>query len=198
MIKRIAFCFFCLALFFNSQTHAQVNILLLSGNRVNIKDYRIDSSGVVLYKDKHDRIHGFEQDEVFSVTRADSVEVIIYKPACTDVCFRINQMRDYLNGTADGKQEKTFWYGAGNFAVGAASGYLFPFLSPLAPAAASTVIGIVNPKVGKLNIPEQYKDNQHYIEGYTKSVKRKRVMTSILGGGVGIVVGIGVLAILTK
>jgi len=187
-----------LVLYFVSKIEAQESILLLSGNRVTIKDYRIDSSGVVLYKDKHERIHGFEQDEIFSVTRADSVEVILYQPACKDVCFRIDQMRDYLNGSADGKKEKTFWYGAGNFVVGATSGYLFPFLSPVVPAATSTLIGVVNPKIHKLNIPEQYKENQHYIEGYTKSVKRKRVMTSILGGAVGIVVGIGVLAILTQ
>jgi hypothetical protein len=197
MIKKIEFSVLFICVIFVLKSEAQQSILLMSGNRVIIKDYRIDSSGVVLYKDKRMKVHGLEIDDVFSVIRADSVEEILYKPVCKDVCFRINQMRDYLTGIADGKKEKTFWYGAGNFSVGcAASFFLAPFLVPVPVAGTSSVAGVISPKENKLRIPENYKENAYYKEGYVKSVKRKRIISSIIGGGSGILIGFGILAIL--
>ena len=194
-MKKLSILFIILSIY--SFTYGQQELLLLSGKRIIVKDTKIDSSGVILYKTMKGKVKGFEQEEVFSLTREDKVEVIFYKPDCKDVCFKITQMRDYINGLADGREQKCGIYMIGGAVIGLTSGVLVPsFLSPVAPALTSVGVGIFKPKTEKLKIPEKYNENAHYIEGFQKSVRKKRVTNSIIGGGIGLVVGLSVAAIL--
>jgi len=184
---------------FAFQTNAQQNILLLSGKRILVKDSRIDTSGVVLYKTASDKVKGIDISEVFSVTRADSVEVIVYKPECSDVCFKIDQMRDYLTGISDGKKFKDKWSLPIVLVVGGASGFfIMPTLSPIVPALSCVGVALTGPKPQNMIFPDKYKDNQHYIQGYCSAVKKKRIRNGIIGGGIGLVLGITSAILISK
>jgi len=178
---------------------AQENILLNSGKRIYIQAINLDSAAYVFYKTPSGHIKALDKEEVFSWTRADSVEVIFYQPACEDVCFKINQMRDYLHGIADASEKKRpIPVVVGTIAGGAAGAFIMPILSPLVPTAAAMGFGIPVPKIKHFDIPEKYKDNPHYAEGYTETVRRKRVINALIGGGIGLVGGIVTMTILSK
>ncbi len=172
--------------------NAQQSILTKSGKKIEISDIKIDSSEFIYYKKTNGKVKWIEAQDIFSWTRKDSVEVIFYKPDCEDVCFKISQMRDYLHGLADAKKE----YKAPGaliigFTVGAVSGFLTPaYLSPVAPAANSIIFGATKPKEKDLKIKTDYIDNSHYLEGYKRGIRKKRTINSIVGGGVGVIVGI--------
>ncbi len=177
----ISFCF---------SVMAQQSILLVTGKRVYVSETKIDND-LILYKTKKGKIRAFAIEEVFSLTRKDNVEVIFYKPDCEDVCFKINQMRDYLHGLADGREAKMWLPAAGGFITGVAAGrYTNPVFSVLAPALFSGGVALVTPKPENLDIPQKYINNEHYITGFQESTKKKRIITSLIGGGVGIALGI--------
>jgi hypothetical protein len=178
---------------------AQESILLNSGKRIYIQAINLDSAAFVFYKTQSGHIKALDKEEVFSWTRTDSVEVIFYQPACADVCFQIEQMRDYLHGVADAKElKRPIPVVVGSVAGGAAGAFIMPILSPLVPTAVAAGYGIPRPKIEHFNIPEKYKDNPHYAEGYTSTVRRKRVINALIGGGIGLVAGITTMTILTK
>ena len=182
---------FIIALLFMFQANAQQHLLLTNGKQIEISELKLDSLNHIFYKTQNGKIKWLNTDEVFSWTREDSVEVIFYKPECTDVCFKIEQMKDYLKGTADGRKHEAELSTVSGFAVGTVSGlFLAAYLTPILPAVTAGLNGAFKPKEEKLNIPEKYKDNLHYIEGYKKSVKQKRVINSIIGGSAGIIIGI--------
>ena len=174
-------------------SYSQKTLLLNSGKRIQIQDIQIiDSTGIVFYKTIKGKTKWYRVEDVFSWTREDSVEVIIYNPACKDACFRVEEMRDYIHGLADGKENyKSAVPFATGFIVGAGSGFILPpILSPLPPAGTSILFGAIKPRIKNFKIPTQYQNNKFYLEGFKNSVRRKRVIGSILGGAAGIVVGI--------
>jgi hypothetical protein len=184
-----------------SSVFSQENLLLNNGKRILISEIKIDTSGIILYKNIEGNVKWIEFEEVFSWTRDDSVEVIFYKPACEDVCFRIDQMRDYLHGEADGNNVHTYGASIISFIAGAGSGILMPvaglyILSPIPPAVNSGLWGAFRPNADKFEIPEKYKDNSHYKEGFTSSVRRKRVVNSLITGASGLVTGIVLITVL--
>ncbi len=174
---------------------AQQSLMLNTGKRLYVSAIKIDTTNILFYKNMKGKVKWVEMEDVFSWTREDSVEVLFYKPACTDVCFRIDQMRDYLHGKADGLEVKTTGAVITGFVVGASSGILFPvmgltIISPVPPTINAMLFGVFRPKPEKNNIKDKYKDNIHYKEGYSGSIRRKRVISSIISGGTGLVLGI--------
>lgn len=197
------FIFLILILFISPSIYSQQSLMLNSGKRIYISDIKPDTSEIVFYKNLKGKVKWIEMEEVFSWTREDSVEVIFYKPACEDVCFRIDQMRDYLHGRADGLERKTPYATVGGFVLGAASGVLLPaagltIISPLVPTANTLIIGAFNPKPPKNGIKEEYAQNSHYKEGYSSSIRKKRIVNSIIGGGAGLISGIIAVQFLAK
>lgn len=182
---------------------SQESLLLNSGKRILISDIKIDSTGVIFYKNFKGKVNWIEYEDVFSWTRSDSVEVIFYKPACIDVCFRIDQMRDYLHGQADGRMVNTYSANIIGYVVGAGSGIFMSALglfiiSPLPPAINSGLLGAFRPKAEKKDIAEKYKENMHYKEGFSNSLRKKRVVNSIISGASGLVSGIVFISIFSK
>ena len=174
---------------------AQKTILLMSGNRIIPADLKVDSSGIILYKTFKGKVKSLEQDEVFSLTRADSVEVIFYKPGSEPEEFTVEEMRDYIIGMIDGKKKKVFFSFFGSFAVGFASGIFVPnYLAPIPVVGFSMGTGLIKVKDKNIIVPEKYNGNKHYIEGYKKGITKKRVTRSILGGSIGLITGIAVAA----
>ena len=192
---------FIMLIFVSSFSFSQEKMLLNSGKEIEVKGVQIeDSAKVILYKNKHDKVKYVEMSEVFSWTREDGVVVIFYKPQCKDVCFKTEQMHNYLQGIADGKHGEKGYISFGiGFAMGGASGFLIPPVYALiVPALTATGIGIVKPKEEKLKIPKKYEGNMHYMEGFKKSVRKKRVIRSIFGGLSGVIVGAVTVLILAE
>ncbi len=182
---------FIIILIFSLNVSAQESLLLTSGKRIYVKAVNLDSAAYVFYKMPNNKIKVIEREDVFSWTRADSVEVIFYKPACTDVCFKIDEMRDYLHGLADGNELKQPLAAGSGFAVGLASGIVTPpIAAPVLPVLNSIGFGSFKPKIENFDIDKKYENNKHYAEGFTQSVRRKRVLSSLVGGGVGMIAGI--------
>ena len=191
--------FILIAAVFSFTAQAQESLMLTSGKRIYVEAVNLDSAAYVFYKLDNGKIKAIEREDVFSWTRTDSVEVIFYKPACTDVCFQIDQMRDYLHGVADGKELKRPVPVIVGIAAGAAGGFLLPgFISPVIPALDAIGFGIPQPKIENFNIDSRYENNTHYAEGYTESVRRKRVINSLIGGGIGLVAGIVGVSVLSE
>jgi hypothetical protein len=190
-------------LFFSSVGFAQQEILMNSGEQRTAYEVKIDDQrNVLFYTDKKGKVKWEDLEDVFSLTRTDSVHIIFYKADCEDVCFKTHQMREYLNGYAAGEQESAFW----PFIFGAATGSGFSYvlvnaglsvLAPLPPAVNAMIFGSIRPKPENFEALDAYKDNEHYTEGYIQRIKRKRTVYSILGGAVGILGG-GAGAILLK
>ncbi len=178
---------------------SQESILLTSGKRLKIQAINLDSVQYVFYKTQNGKIKVMDREEVFSWTRSDSVEVIFYKPACEDVCFKIDQMRDYLHGIADASEKKCPFPTIIGIAGGAAAGvFVTPIVSPLVPAAVALGCGLPRPQINKFKINEKYANNPHYAEGYTQTIRRKRVINAVIGGGIGLVAGIITATVLVK
>lgn len=170
---------------------AQESLLLTSGKRIDIQAVNLDSAAYVFYKTPRGKIKALMREEVFSWTRSDSVEVIFYKPACEDVCFKTEQMRFYLNGIADAKERKYYAAFSAGLVSGGLSGVFIPsILAPLAPAAVAGGFGLPRPKISSFEIEEKYRENRHYAEGYTQTVRKKRILNAIIGGGIGLIIGV--------
>lgn len=199
---------------FSGTMKAQQSILLTNGKRILIKDSQVDSSGIIWIKKSNNKIKGFEQDEVFSLIRVDSVEVIFYKPLSDDD-FKIDQMRHYIYGQGAIRERRltsTLTGGVpvgrlkwlvrktqhwqipaliGGMAVGFGSGMTVnPYLTPVPVVGFSFLVGAFNVKDKRMKISDEYLNDEHYKFGYKKSIKRKRVINSIIGGGVGLVAGL--------
>lgn len=190
-----------LIIVFIGTTSAQKTLLLNSGKRIKVQDIQIiDSTGIVFYKTMKGKTKWYRIEDVFSWTREDSVEVIIYDPACKDACFRVEEMRDYIHGLADGKENyKSIIPAATGFLVGAGAGFFLPpILAPLPPVGTAIGFGAVKPNPKNFKIPTRYTNNKFYIEGFRNSVRKKRVLGVVIGGTAGIIVGILTTSLLHK
>lgn len=161
-----------------------------------------DKQGMLFYKDKKGHVKWEFLQDVFSYQREDSVHVIFYKADCEDVCFKTEQMRQYLEGYAAAADEKTPWAFISGVGTGALSSFYFvniglSILAPFPPAANAVLFGAFRPKEQNFEALEAYKDNPHYTEGYLQRVKKKRTIRSIIGGAVGILGG-GAAALFLK
>lgn len=188
---------------FSSVGFGQQKILMNSGEKKSAYEVKIDDKrNVLFYTDKKGKVKWEDLEDVFSLTREDSVHIIFYKADCEDVCFKTHQMREYLQAYAAGEQENAVWPFI--FGVAAGSGFSYVLvnaglsvLAPLPPAVNAMIFGSIRPKPENFEALDAYKDNEHYTEGYIQRVKRKRTIYSILGGAVGILGG-GAGAILLK
>lgn len=185
-----------LCVFSASIVFGQQEILMKSGRKITAYKVKLDDKqGIVFYKNKKGKIKWESMSDVFSLTREDSVHIIFYKPDCEDVCFKIDQMADFLNGFAAGKEESAIFPLITGVVVGGGSSFFIvkaglSVLAPMPSVGNSILFGGIRPNPDNFDIPEKYKDNAHYKEGLVQSLKRKRATWSIIGGGIGIMTGV--------
>ena len=84
-------------------------------------------------------------------------------------------------------------------ALGAGAGFTGSFLCPLVPFAFTALSGLPLPKVkikkGTVSNPD-YLNHQTYLLGYDRVARKKRKISSLIGGGIGLGVGLGTYFIL--
>ena len=184
-----------LMLLLQPQLRAQQTILLNSGEKKTAYRTSIDDKqDILFYTDKKGAVKWEYLQDVFSLTREDSVHIIFYKPDCEDVCFRIHQMRDYLTGYADANNEPAWLPFTSGLITGGGFSFYFvsvglSVLAPLPPAANALIFGGIRPNPDNFNIHPEMQDNAHYTEGFLNGLKRRRSRSSILGGAAGLIGG---------
>lgn len=198
-MKKLIYYFVLIALVAGfSESKAQNTLLLVNGKKIEVGEFKVSDSLFLAYKNKKGKIKSVYLHDIFSVQEQNGKETIFYIPDHTDTeSFTINQMRDFVNGAYDARTNyKTPWITTGGFVVGGGSAVavsaigLNSLLVPIFPALYSGGVGIVKVKKDKLNIPDNFKNNDYYLEGYTRVANHKRINNAIIGSGVGMALGI--------
>ena len=181
-----------------TESKAQNTLLLVTGKKIEIGEFKVSDSLYLAYQNKKGKIRSANLQDVFSVKAVNGKETIFYVPDSADTeSFTTIQMRDFVSGASDARTNyKTPWIITGGFVVGGGSAVavsaigLNSLLVPIFPALYSGGVGIVKVKKEKLNIQDNLKSNNYYMEGYARVANHKRVNNAIIGSGIGMALGI--------
>ena len=174
---------------------AQDTIMLMKGKRIVVSNSRIEvtSKGdmVVTYQNAKGKTKSKSVDRIFSVSNA-SGEQVFYTQVDSFADLTVNQMRRFLQGKADFKQEFSFGYFAGGFAAATVGALTVNF--KIGGNSASIPIGVLIPS-GYLwvldnkpkaieHIKDDYPnlpDDEYYMLGVQAAICRKRMYDGALG-----------------
>jgi len=187
-----------LSIFF---ANAQSTMFLVTGKKIEIKDFKADSSEYISYKNLKGKVKAINKQDVFSITENSGKETVFYVPNSADsTAFTINQMRDFVTGSYDARTNyKTPWLTSvglvvGGGSVGLTAAGMSTLLVPVMPVAYTAGVGVFKKKKEKLKLPENLKSNEYYTAGYLQRVNRKRINHAIIGTLIGIAAGtVGVI-----
>jgi hypothetical protein len=112
--------------------------------------------------------------------------------------FTIDEMRYFILGEQDAekgfKAKGAFW---GNMLLGAAGAVTGSFLCPIPPFAFVALSGLPKIKI-KPSTVSNIDNVKHdsYLMGYERVARKKRKISSLAGGGIGLAAGLGTFFIL--
>ncbi len=145
------------------------------------------------------------RENVFSITSADGREEVIYTSdtlgfldsSKVDVEFTEAEMRRFIKGEQDGRKVKspltTFVSGG----LGVAGGIFGAFFGPVVPAVYFSIVAVKKKnKALERQVPiNELRDDNAYMDGFSRTAKRQKVKNAAIGGAVGLAVGVGGLLI---
>ena len=174
-------------------------ILLLNG-AVMVGTVIDTTNGVTSIKNPKDSTKNImiENDRIFSITNAGGESIIYVYDTLIGNEFTIDEMRYFILGEQDAekgfKAKGAFW---GNMLLGAAGGVTGSFLCPIPPFAFTALSGLPRVKVKSSSVSNiEYIKHDTYIMGYERVARKKRKLSSLAGGGIGLGVGLGTFFIL--
>jgi len=181
-IRLIFFLFIIISL----SAKAQDEIWLLNGQKMKVSELEFSEDNLTIrYKNEKGKTKLLSTKELFSATPAGDQEYIYFKATPE---MSLDNMKDYMQGETDAtmnyKPKGAFWAGLG---IGFTTPFALGKLSPIVPIAFSLTLGQIAPKATKLNIAA---NSENYIKGYQLVAKRKRLVNSLLGGGIGLIGGL--------
>jgi hypothetical protein len=180
---------------------AQNTLLLNNGKKIAIGEYKIVSNDFISYKTLKDKFKSIETYEVFSIIEKEGHEIVIYKQdSLLQGSFDLMEMRAFVQGQSDAIQNfKSPFITAGGIAVAGISSVIINpvFVIPVSGVYCG-IVGITKTSEKKMVIPENYKSNEHYLLGYKKECKHKRIKNAIIGSGIGLVVGFTTFVLVNK
>lgn len=160
------------------------------------------TNGVTSIKNPKDSTKNIiiENDRIFSITNSRGESVMYMYDTIIGNEFTIEEMRYFILGEQDAekgyKAKGAFW---GNMLLGAAGGVTGSFLSLIPPFGFTALSGLPRVKVKSNTISNvDYIKHDTYIMGYERVARKKRKISSLIGGGIGLGVGIGTSIILDK
>jgi hypothetical protein len=194
--------FLIIALIYSYFPLSGQNFLWLNnGKQIKIGDFRIENKDTIFYSSLKGKDKFIETFDVFSVIDKSGKETIVYEPDTTFVgAFTVPQMKNFVLGQYDASQKfKSPGVTAGGIAVSGVSSLLInPVFVFAVSGAYCTGIGISPTCKKRLNIPDQFVNDEHYILGYKRTTKHQRIKNAIIGSGSGLVVGLGTFAIINN
>ncbi len=191
MIK-IKSLYIALILLSATSLSAQNVLWLTNGKKKEIGDYNLEKKEFVIYKNTKGKYKSIERFDVFAIIEQSNKEQIIYVPDSADnESFNLVEMRAFVQGQSDArlnfKSPLTTVGGAG--IAGTAAVFISPIYSPLIPLAYCGAIGSTKPSEKKIIIPNEYESSDHYLLGYKKAAKQKRINNAIFGSLIGLAAG---------
>ncbi len=200
MIKSSIIAFATICISFISIAQEQKDTLLLLNGTTIISTIVDTTNGVTTIKDlkKPGKNIVIENDRIFSIKNASGEQVLYVYDTIIGNEFTEEEMRYYIKGEQDA--EKGFKSpGAlyGNLALGLASGLTGSFFCPIPPFAFIALSGLPKVKIKHSTVSNiEYLKQDAYIIGYERVARKKRKFQSMIGGGVGLVVGLGTYGVL--
>jgi hypothetical protein len=141
-----------------------------------------------------------ENDRIFSIKSQRGESVMYTYDTLIGNEFTVDEMRYFIYGEQDAdKKFKANGCLALGAVVGVLSGFTGSFFCPIPPFAFTALSGIPKVKI-KLNTvsnPEFLKHDP-YLMGYERVARKKRKLKSLIGGGLGLVVGFGTYEVLKE
>lgn len=182
-----------LLLAFAGKTFAQDEILYISGDYANVKVLdTTDYKRITVQKNGSKKIKTLYKEDIYSIKYDGGKEVIIYQQdTLENEYFTQAEMRIYIQGEQDAAAGyKTPYATAGAAVVGVGGGLALSILAPIAPALYTIVVGSRWIKIRKKYVtnPDLLKE-EVYRMGYEKEARSKLIQNSIIGGGIGMVLG---------
>ncbi len=182
---------------FSKSTHAQTGkdtIRLLNG-AVVVATVIDTLNGVTTIKNQKDSTKNdiIENDRIFSISNENGESIMYVYDTILGNEFTIEEMRYFMVGEQDAemgfKARGAFW---GNLVLGAAGAVTGSFLCPLPVFAFSAASGLPRVNVKHNTVSKiDYIKHDTYIMGYERVARKKRKISSLIGGGAGIVAGLG-------
>jgi hypothetical protein len=169
-------------------------ILLLNGTTV-ITTIVDTSNGVTQIRDPKNPNNKImiENDRIFSINNSKGETILYGFDSIIGNEFTVDEMRYFIKGEQDAQKGfKARGAFLGNLAVGGSAGVTGLFLAPVAPFAFTALVGLPKVKIkkGTVSNPE-YLNHDSYLMGYSRVASKKRKLQSLIGGGIGLVVGLG-------
>ena len=193
MKKIIFFIVFVLSASF---VYSQNVLWLNNGKKIEIGEFRFskNETGIdfIQYKSlKRNKSKAIELTDVFSITEKNGNEIIVYSQNTQlGDSFNILEMKSFVQGQTDAKNFKSPSTIIGGVVIGGLSVLtLNPLLAIPLGGGYSSGIGLTKGSKNKIIIPPEYCDNPHYLLGYQKKVKEKRIKNAIIGSLIGLGVG---------
>lgn len=139
-----------------------------------------------------------ENDRIFSIKSPAGEQIIYVYDTIIGNEFTIDEMRYFIYGERDAdknfKAKGSLLIGV---AVGLLSGITGSFLCPIPPFAFTALSGIPKVKIKKGTVSDpDYLNHDPYLMGYERVARKKRKLKSLIGGGIGLIVGLGTYGIL--
>jgi hypothetical protein len=139
-----------------------------------------------------------ENDRIFSIKSPSGERMIYSYDTIIGNEFTIDEMRYFIYGEQDAdhkyKANGSLIIGA---AVGLLSGVTGSFLCPVPPFAFAALSGVTKVKIKKETVSNpDFLNQDPYLMGYERVAKKKRKLKSLIGGGIGLVVGLGTYGVL--
>jgi hypothetical protein len=195
MLKYFVISFFILALLHksNSQTVAQDTIYLLNGQIVGEKvlDTLLGAITIANVKKPGRNIH-FELDELYMVKFSNGLRRFYYTQDTSIYnWFTRDEMWMYMKGQVDarkGFKAKGSFIGAA--VAGVIGGMTGTFYAPVLPYGYMAFVGLPKVRIKHNTVSNPiYIESDHYISGYERVARRKRRISAIVGGTIGLAIG---------
>ncbi|MCX6296556.1 MAG: hypothetical protein NTX97_10910, partial [Bacteroidetes bacterium] len=202
MLKNISvFLSIVLVLFsFNGFSQKGKDTLLLLNGSIIIGTVIDTTNGVTNLKNPKDSLKNLivENDRIFSISNSKGESIIYVYDTIIGNEFTIEEMRYFIKGEQDAengfKAKGAFW---ANVVLGAAGAVTGSFLCPIPPFAFTALTGLPKVNINHNTVSNiDFLKHDTYIMGYERVARKKRKISSLIGGGAGIGVGLGTYFIL--
>jgi hypothetical protein len=185
--------------FFGLSQENKYTILLMNGDVIIASIVDTTNGSVSIKNPKHPKKNiVIENDRIFSIKNPAGEQVLYVYDSVLGNEFTLDEMRYFILGEQDADHNFNargcLFIGA---AVGLLSGVTGSFLCPIPPFAFTALSGLPKVRIKHETVSNmEYLKHDPYLMGYERVAKKKRKLKSLIGGGIGLVVGLGTYGVL--